>query len=377
MIIWLLIIAVRFWLMASGNFFLQYFNSNFPIIIIPLLFGPNLYLYSKYVIQENAKFNPFDTIHYIPFLLFCSIYFFVSKENMHTHWLPFRISFTSIFFLSSIAYTSLVFTKLRIYRKRIKSQQFSYDSVENRLFWLNFIALLYVVTFGIYFCIKFYAIRVNSASSSIEIISSIGLILFSYVVSFFGIRQQNLYQPAVVEDDDSLRDNLSTLLQSMSDYIHTDEKLNGTERNIPENTGIDESHSDSCIEEKCVAEESIHEKNELAEKLKNCMLSQKPYLQADLSLHELANKIDIPKHHLSQLLNAHIRKNFFEYVNEYRVEEFKNRMNDPKYQHLTLVAIAYGCGFNSKSTFNSFFKEYTGYTPSEYKNKMKAEQEKN
>jgi AraC-like DNA-binding protein len=60
-------------------------------------------------------------------------------------------------------------------------------------------------------------------------------------------------------------------------------------------------------------------------------------------------------------------------VNEYRIEEFKSRMNDPKYQHLTLVAIAYGCGFNSKSTFNSFFKEYTGFTPTEYKSKMKAE----
>ena len=53
-------------------------------------------------------------------------------------------------------------------------------------------------------------------------------------------------------------------------------------------------------------------------------------------------------------------------MNEYRVEEVKKRMVDPAYKNLTILAIAYDSGFNSKSSFNTIFKELTGMTPSAY-----------
>jgi len=64
-----------------------------------------------------------------------------------------------------------------------------------------------------------------------------------------------------------------------------------------------------------------------------------------------------------------MKKNFYTFINEYRVEEVKKRLVDHQYDHLTFLAIAYECGFNSKSSFNFIFKKSTGMTPSEFKKK--------
>jgi len=67
------------------------------------------------------------------------------------------------------------------------------------------------------------------------------------------------------------------------------------------------------------------------------------------------------------VLNEKHGRNFFTFINEYRVREVISRINDPKFQHYTILAIAFDSGFNSKSTFNSIFKSYTGKTPSQYR----------
>ena len=72
-------------------------------------------------------------------------------------------------------------------------------------------------------------------------------------------------------------------------------------------------------------------------------------------------------HNLSQVINAKLGKNFYDFVNEYRVEEVKRRLRDPKYTNLKILAIGMDAGFNTKSTFNAFFKKHTGLTPSQYR----------
>jgi AraC-like DNA-binding protein len=102
------------------------------------------------------------------------------------------------------------------------------------------------------------------------------------------------------------------------------------------------------------------------------MQDEKPYLNAELTIQDLSSALNISKHHLTQVLNHSIGKNFFNFINEYRIEAVKKKIEDKKFAHLTLLAIAYDCGFNSKSSFNNIFKQYTGLTPSEYK-KAKVE----
>ena len=110
-----------------------------------------------------------------------------------------------------------------------------------------------------------------------------------------------------------------------------------------------------------IPEEKIRELNRVMEK-------QKPYLNPSLTIYELANLIALPPHHLSKLINHEFKCNFFEYINQHRIEAFKTNIFSDKYKDFTLLGIALECGFNSKSAFNRIFKEQTGTTPTEYKN---------
>ncbi len=96
------------------------------------------------------------------------------------------------------------------------------------------------------------------------------------------------------------------------------------------------------------------------------MRKSKIYLDADLSLEGLASKMKMSKHHLTQLLNERIMKNFYSYISEYRIAEATERLNNPVLQ-VNILSLAFDCGFNSRSSFNSYFKKITGYTPSAYR----------
>ena len=67
-------------------------------------------------------------------------------------------------------------------------------------------------------------------------------------------------------------------------------------------------------------------------------------------------------------------KNFYTLINEYRIEEFKALASDDKNSHLTLLALAYDSGFNSKSAFNLVFKKQTGETPSQFLRTLRVSQ---
>jgi len=96
----------------------------------------------------------------------------------------------------------------------------------------------------------------------------------------------------------------------------------------------------------------------------------KPYLDRDLSIHDLSLMTGIPRHFITQVLNEKYKRNFFTFINEYRVKEAVERFSDPKYSNYTILAIAFDSGFNSKTTFNSIFKNQKGKTPSEYRAKI-------
>jgi adenylate cyclase len=100
--------------------------------------------------------------------------------------------------------------------------------------------------------------------------------------------------------------------------------------------------------------------------LETYMSDEKPFLQANLTLRQLAEMINIHPNSLSELLNEKVGKNFSEYINHYRVETFKEIATTPKNAHLSLLGLAYESGFNSKTAFNSFFKKETGMTPNQY-----------
>jgi AraC-like DNA-binding protein len=123
-----------------------------------------------------------------------------------------------------------------------------------------------------------------------------------------------------------------------------------------------------------VEKEELIDKNlmlDTAKSLENVMKEDRPFLNKNLSLNLLADKLNISTHILSYILNTHYHKNFYTYVNNFRIDYCKALLKNPKKQHLSIEGIAFEGGFGSKSTFNTLFKKQTGMTPTQFKNTKK------
>ncbi|WP_282630136.1 helix-turn-helix domain-containing protein [Empedobacter sedimenti] len=109
------------------------------------------------------------------------------------------------------------------------------------------------------------------------------------------------------------------------------------------------------------------EKNTAIESLKDFMLKNEPYLDSSLTIQDLAEQVKMPVKDLSVLINLYMDKHFFDFVNEYRIEKAMKILKDPSQKQLTVLEILYQVGFNSKSSFNTSFKKYTGKTPTDFR----------
>ncbi|MDP9076702.1 MAG: ABC transporter permease [Bacteroidota bacterium] len=107
--------------------------------------------------------------------------------------------------------------------------------------------------------------------------------------------------------------------------------------------------------------------------LKKAMEAGLYHRDPELSINSLAEALDVQPRELSRIINTALGKNFNDFVNEYRVRDVSRKMQDPAYDRLTLLGIAFDAGFNSKSTFNRIFRQMTGKSPAEYKSDLKKE----
>jgi AraC-like DNA-binding protein len=105
------------------------------------------------------------------------------------------------------------------------------------------------------------------------------------------------------------------------------------------------------------------------EKINQLMTLEKIYLNENLNLREFASHLKADPNLISFILNNHLGGNFYDFVNRYRIEEVKHKLNNPDYKHLSLLGIALESGFNSKTTFNRVFKQIIGITPTEFQKK--------
>jgi len=110
---------------------------------------------------------------------------------------------------------------------------------------------------------------------------------------------------------------------------------------------------------------------ELKLKIKEYVEKTRAFENPDLKLSDLASSLDCSVHHISQVINLEMKQSFYEFINTYRVEAVKTKMQDPVNEKYTLPAIAENCGFSSKTSFYRAFKKLTGQTPLEYQVSVK------
>jgi len=100
--------------------------------------------------------------------------------------------------------------------------------------------------------------------------------------------------------------------------------------------------------------------------LEEHMGNEKPYLDSELNAFDLAKSLNLSQRNLSRIITENGYLNFNNYVNHYRIEEAKRLLQSPESANLTMIGIGFEAGFNSKATFYSTFKKYTGLTPSQF-----------
>ena len=106
--------------------------------------------------------------------------------------------------------------------------------------------------------------------------------------------------------------------------------------------------------------------DELHRNLTALMEREKLFKESELTLANLAERLNTIPNYLSQIINEREGKNFFDFINTLRIEEFKKAVTDPANQKFSFLGLAFDCGFNSKSSFNKYFKKITGLSPTEY-----------
>ncbi len=134
---------------------------------------------------------------------------------------------------------------------------------------------------------------------------------------------------------------------------------------------IDTQEVDAISEMPIIKNEN-NELDKLKEELLDFMNTEKPYLNPDISLTDLAKMLNWSANTLSQTINNGFERNFKDFINEYRVNTFKNKVKNGAHEHLSLLGIAFDSGFNSKATFNRTFKKFVLQTPSEFVKNIKT-----
>lgn len=107
---------------------------------------------------------------------------------------------------------------------------------------------------------------------------------------------------------------------------------------------------------------------ELARSLDRLMQLEKPYLNPKLKLTDLGQMLQVPTYKLSYLFNQYLDRPFYDYINEFRIREFKSLVAEGRNKSYTINTLTEQCGFTSRTTFFRYFKQFTGMTPNEYIN---------
>ncbi|MDR2389104.1 MAG: helix-turn-helix domain-containing protein [Tannerellaceae bacterium] len=221
------------------------------------------------------------------------------------------------------------------------------------LSWLN--SLVFCLACCYYTGVIDYFIRPVAVAKMQSEIVDFTYFLFVNIVGLKGIRRNSIF--------------VTPILSEHPDPVESQEKFN-----IPEAGDTDEdiSKGNSYLNYGLKKKDALA----LAERLKEYMDKEKPYINADLDLRDLAALLNVYPHYVTQVLNTLFNQNFYEFVNTYRVNEAKKHLEKSRrVNKISILSIAYDCGFNSKSSFNRIFKRKTGMTPSEFRNHHKEENE--
>lgn len=309
-----------------------------------LIYFPLLYLYIKNI-EAPKRFNSFTNyIHFVPALLYLIFLLPIFKlnindpvlfdkeiERIYSREVSYYRVIIDIFFsfmtiLQVITYLTLIILTKRRYHHKLKLDFSEVDS--KMLKWIDYL-IVFIIVLVLLFYIVFYGYQLSK--NAFSIVSSLIFLSIIVYVGVHGLRQKEPY--------------------SSSSHQAHDNKPGGNSSYKTEKLSIDQ-------------------KKDLKNMLKELMETERPYLNPEIQLIEIANKLNTSKNKISQVLNEDLGVNFYYYINSMRIEAACQMLNNREYDILTIEGISEKAGFKSKTSFNQSFKSIKGKTPSAYRNEL-------
>lgn len=346
---------------------LNYFSHTFHTYTNPtlnLLHGPLLYLYVRMLISKKAFKATTELWHLIPFTIFYPLFISMShpapmtplpnRENNELgpigenavviFFEPLLFNFGLISGLFFVGYSLVTIYTLIKHQQNIKGV-FSQNDNQLSLKWIYALP----ATFVILVVINIVNENVFEATTQAQSLAlhMLSFMCFIIVLCFFGVKQKPVFYFKLSALNST--ENINAQEQSNNQEVLDDSE--NTRTHTPD-------ISDAAI-------------STIIEDMQNHMRLKQPYLDPDFCVYSLAQALNIPRRVLSQVLNKGLSKNFYLYVNEFRIEEVKKQLTKQEKTQSTILDIAFQSGFKSKSSFNSLFKQSCDVTPSQYRKMAK------
>jgi AraC-like DNA-binding protein len=313
---------------------------------IPLVHGPFLFLYTCALTQPTTFKYKVWLIHFVPavllYLYILPFLFSPAAEKLTAiqYDLPpdfyFDYLHEVVLVCSGFGYALWAAWLLRRHKRRIA---FEFSNTERiNLDWLRY--LIYSLS-GLWVLVAY-------GNDDLIFTAAVFFILF---IGYFGIKQVGIFTE---KKSDAFPQYAPQSATEQVAFLAYDQSL--------------ETVDHDAVEKKKYQKSGLSEEqaNQTQYELLELMTNEKLYRNSELTLSELAARLNIHPNYLSQVINDKEGVNFYDYVNAMRVEEFKRLAALPESQQFTLLSLAYDCGFNSKSSFNRAFKKATNYSPSEF-----------
>lgn len=348
---WLFWIGCHLWL-----YYLYITEKIFelPVVLgvsIPMPLAHPLFLFLYTTALCRGRLSRYWWVHTLPILAcylylipFClrpddqKIWVFKNKGSGYEGFL-FAINIAII--SSGILYTFFA-QRLLLKHRRVITHLFSNQEKIN-LQWLQ----------NLIYGLAFIWVAVLFGNDSIVYGAAVIFVLF---IGYFGIRQAGIFTSP------------SAIQLAQTEYESQDPESGILEKSglvIPGFADTTEPADKKKYEKSGLNREAAET---LQGQLQNLMAQEELYKEPELSLTDLAERLETHPNYLSQIINEKEGKNFYDYVNSMRIDAFLKMAADPQNRRFTLFALALECGFNSKSAFNRYFKKATGRSPTEYLN---------
>lgn len=380
-------IILLVWLGVIGFNLLLYYlqinnlHFNYPFLLgwifpLPMLQWSLLYLYIL-SLTSKKKLGYKSSIHFAPFLLSFALiarFFFLPADQKIEIYKKQGQGFEKEMYVNIIAflvlgilYITLSVLKLRQYRKTLKNE-FS-NSEKINLNWVQFL----IGGMAIIFLVILF-----KGDDKLIYTCEAGFVIF---IGYYGIKQVGIFNQQ--RNFDTVQTEIfitEKIPSNNADSIASGNIIGGTTLPVDEKPIVKDEKTIAIQDRPTITNEQPSGKgkkyqkstlNESAvlqihEALKKLMQEQKLHENPDLTLDNLADILKILPNHLSQVINSMEQKNFYDYINQLRVNSFLLLISKKENHKYTLLSLAFECGFNSKTSFNRNFKKVTGLSPTEY-----------